>query len=450
MSRLRKRKDRKGWFVDYWDERGNRIRRKLEGVVRKRDAEAQLAELVGQVNRRRLGLEPAAVSLRSTVWELVEWWLTNRCPKPSLNNERRRLTKHLRDTELGRLSVAHARPAHFEAWFAELERARPRALAPASINHLRSKVRTAFERARREDVFTGRNPLQETKKRRVPKRVYETLSAEEAVQVLAKVPTQWRGFVAAGVYLALRKGEIAGLPKRAVDLGRMLITVGTSYERDTTKGGHGDLLPIPEVMRPYLEAALKTPGLLLFADARGRMRKPYSKPDVTLRRAVANAGLTMPSLCIGYRLICRRCTPDKKLKAEVLPARPVPPPRCPVCTTRRLWVTPLPRHLRFHDLRHSTATILLRAGMPLQHVQKIMRHANIETTVGIYGHLVVEDLRAGLHAAFGAGAELDLEKAERTELVAEIMRLRRLLPGGGAVADAEAGRHLAATAQETA
>jgi site-specific recombinase XerD len=49
--------------------------------------------------------------------------------------------------------------------------------------------------------------------------------------------------------------------------------------------------------------------------------------------------------------------------------------------------------MRFHDLRHSTATILLWAGVPMQHVQKILRHANIRTTVDLHGHMIAEDAR---------------------------------------------------------
>lgn len=396
MSRLYQRKGT--WSVDFTDERGVRIRRVLKGVTGKREAEAELAELVAQVRRRELGLEPAAKRSKMTVWEVVAWWLDERCPKASLNNERRRLTKHLKGTELGDFPAVHARPGQFEAFFAELEHpaAPRRPLAGASINHLRSKLRTAFERARREDIFVGRNPLLETKLRKVVRRVYETLSADEALQVLAKVPPQWRGFVAAAIYLGLRKGEIAGLRKRDVDLVQMMILIGRSYTRDTTKGGHGDLLPIPELMRPYLELALASPGLLLFPDSRGRMRKPHSKPCVTLRRAIANADVV-----VGYRLICRRCTTDGKLRPEVVSSRPKPPRACPVCKTRKLWVTPLPRHVRFHDLRHSTATILLRAGVDAHRVQKLMRHSSFDTTSKTYAHLIVEDLRAGQATAFG-------------------------------------------------
>jgi hypothetical protein len=48
--------------------------------------------------------------------------------------------------------------------------------------------------------------------------------------------------------------------------------------------------------------------------------------------------------------------------------------------------------MRFHDLRHTAATLLVREKVPMQHVQRILRHADIKLTVDTYGHLVVEDL----------------------------------------------------------
>ena len=52
--------------------------------------------------------------------------------------------------------------------------------------------------------------------------------------------------------------------------------------------------------------------------------------------------------------------------------------------------------MRFHDLRHTTATLLLRAGVPGQHVQGILRHSDIKLTVDTYGHMLAEDLRPAL------------------------------------------------------
>ena len=61
----------------------------------------------------------------------------------------------------------------------------------------------------------------------------------------------------------------------------------------------------------------------------------------------------------------------------------------------RPWPVPVRRAARFH-LRHTTATLLLRAGVSPQFVQRVLRHASITTTVGTYGHLTVEDLRAAV------------------------------------------------------
>src|SRR5688572_12879458 len=62
----------------------------------------------------------------------------------------------------------------------------------------------------------------------------------------------------------------------------------------------------------------------------------------------------------------------------------------------KLWPKALKRRMRFHELRHSTATLLLRAGEPPQHVQSILRHADIRTTISTYGHLGVDALRETL------------------------------------------------------
>jgi integrase len=49
----------------------------------------------------------------------------------------------------------------------------------------------------------------------------------------------------------------------------------------------------------------------------------------------------------------------------------------------------LPR-IRFHDLRHSTATILKMAGVPDQAIQNMLGHASVRTTQEIYTHLTLD------------------------------------------------------------
>ncbi len=46
--------------------------------------------------------------------------------------------------------------------------------------------------------------------------------------------------------------------------------------------------------------------------------------------------------------------------------------------------------MRFHDLRHTHATILLASGVMINVVSKRLGHANVDTTLGIYAHVLPE------------------------------------------------------------
>ncbi len=54
------------------------------------------------------------------------------------------------------------------------------------------------------------------------------------------------------------------------------------------------------------------------------------------------------------------------------------------------------RQIRFHDLRHTCATLLLDAEVPIKAIQSQLGHALAQTTLDIYGHLLPD---AGSHGA---------------------------------------------------
>ncbi len=81
--------------------------------------------------------------------------------------------------------------------------------------------------------------------------------------------------------------------------------------------------------------------------------------------------------------------------------RAQPPPRGPRSNSGALssgkalvWPKPVVRPIRFHDLRHTTATLLLCSGVPLVVVQKVLRHRDPKLTETVYGHLATDYLRA--------------------------------------------------------
>lgn len=51
-------------------------------------------------------------------------------------------------------------------------------------------------------------------------------------------------------------------------------------------------------------------------------------------------------------------------------------------------------HIRFHELRHSCASLLINQGCDLKQVQEWMGHSDISTTANIYGHLETQRKKA--------------------------------------------------------
>ncbi len=54
------------------------------------------------------------------------------------------------------------------------------------------------------------------------------------------------------------------------------------------------------------------------------------------------------------------------------------------------------KHIRYHDLRHSCASLLIANGVPMKAIQEWLGHANYRTTADVYSHL---DFRSKEHSA---------------------------------------------------
>ncbi len=300
MASVRKRgkKPGSGWSVKWRDALGET--REVSTAARtKAEAKIVAGELQDKVRRQVLGLEPIPADCRTTLSDLCERYVSTWCAPSSREPERYRLAKHLQAWPIGKLRLPAVTTAAIEEHLTAIGTA---GLGANSINHIRAALRSMFNHARRLSIWTGSNPANDTLPRKVTRRVYDTLSADDGLLLLANVPPDWRNFFAAALFLGLRKGECAGLRKSDVRVNDGTLTIRASYDRDTTKGRHADVVPIPPPLLPIIEDSLRTKGPFLFPNPDGSMRAERSAPQLILRRALCRAGLVL-----GWDHICRRC-----------------------------------------------------------------------------------------------------------------------------------------------
>ena len=59
------------------------------------------------------------------------------------------------------------------------------------------------------------------------------------------------------------------------------------------------------------------------------------------------------------------------------------------------------RKIRFHDLRHSCASLLISNGVPIKQVSEWLGHSDISTTANIYVHLTMDSKIESANAILG-------------------------------------------------
>ena len=219
------------------------------------------------------------------------------------------------------------------------------------------------------------------------KNVYMT--AGEANQMLADIRTEEiYPLVYVALYYGLRKSEVLGLKWDAVDFDNNTMEIKstvvknkTIVYKDTTKteSSHQTYELLPEVKTLLLGIKARQEANI---DLYGAIYTPsdyiFTHPDGRL-----------------YRPDCVTRSFQRALKRHDLPV------------------------MRFHDLRHSTASILFDKGWDLESVKSWLRHADIETTSNIYLHisngrkrLMAKDMTGTFIAPYSAKDNSDAENEE--------------------------------------
>lgn len=270
------------WYVRFKDARGA-WRDKATGARTKSEARRLQLELERKAERQRLGLEALPSDApEMTFGTAMDLWWSEHGRRLRSHTIRRFMEKHLR-AELGPLPLSQVGPR-----LESVLNAKVGVLGPESLNHLRAAVHRVFAFLTRRGAWKGATPAFAIPRFKVPKRLPQYLRLEEVRLLLAALDAQWRGLFATSVYLGLRRGEVIALRKSDVDLEARTIRIGRSGVADTTKGGHEDLLPLPDELVPWIEHAMGE--LAVGRPVSARQRKAARARRATAGRSPPRAG----------------------------------------------------------------------------------------------------------------------------------------------------------------
>jgi integrase len=246
--------------------------------------------------------------------------------------------------------------------------------APRSVLHIHRTLSKALKQAH-DDGLVPRNAAGTVRPPRPHREEIRPLNREQ-VRVLFEAAREDRleALYVTAVTAGLRRGELQGLKWEDVDLSGV---TGTLQVRRTLSEPRGGCI---------FEAPKSGKGrsVRLTRKATAALRE-HRKRQLEERMQKAGLwrehGLVFPS-GIGTPLLGGNL--NRAFKAT-------------------LQCAGLPS-IRFHDLRHTCATLLLRQGVNPKYVQELLGHADISITLNVYSHVLPDmgDAAAGvMDAALG-------------------------------------------------
>ncbi|ALO11720.1 Phage integrase [Streptomyces venezuelae] len=370
------RKDGRWEAAGYILASGNTRRRvRVYGATRK-DALAKLTEKIAASNR---GLPVAAVD--STVSAYLAYWLDGVAVHHLRENTHTRYAASIRlhlNPGLGAKKLARLTARDVRTFLDGLRTACQccaqdrdsirqsccaigqccgRQLSPLTVTYVHAVLKSALEHAVREDELP-RNVARNVKTTAPRPRRFQPLTAAEARQLLhAANGDRLHALYELALRTGLRKGELLGLHWEDLDLDGGTASIHRSLQRTRSQG-----LTVLNTKTLASERRIALPTECISS------LKIHQERQEEERQA-AGTGWT------GNGLIFT--TPK---------GRPLDPTNLTRRFRRLLHCAEL-RTIRFHDLRHSTATLLLEQGVDLVVIKELLGHAHIGVTAGVYAHV---------------------------------------------------------------
>jgi integrase len=235
-------------------------------------------------------------------------------------------------------------------------------LAPQSILHRHRVLYKALQDAiRHEPPLLVRNVAESVKPPRIPRKQLVTLTPEEIHRLLAEAKSSpWYSAILLAVYGGFRRSEIMAL--RWSDIKDHAITVNQSLEPNEKGKKPAYVVKAPKnetsrrtvIVDGVVIAALKERKAKQNAD-RLKAGPHYRDKDFIFANEIGDL-YNPDSMFQAFKAI---------LKRAGLPS------------------------IRFHDLRHTHATLLAEAGVSLNAIKDRLGHSTITMTANLYSHVTI-------------------------------------------------------------
>ena len=258
-----------------------------------------------------------------------------------------------------KLTLRELEARHLQMFYSEMLRR----VTPNTVIHYHAVIHSALKYAVKTDMLI-QNVADKVDRPRKNSFQPVFLSADEMqkmFEVLRGTKLELPVLVAA--FYGLRRGEVVGLKWDAIDFERNTITI------------------------KHIVTNAKIDGKceIVCAD---RAKTKSSLRSLPLVSNIREKLLALREQQKENRRVCGNCY-SKKYDGYVFvdAMGNIFNPRSVTANFSKLLEQNGLRHIRFHDLRHSCASLLLANDVPLKHIQEWLGHSDIGTTANIYSHL---------------------------------------------------------------
>jgi integrase len=313
------------------------------------------AKLIDALSAQHGGSLPFTRGRGLTLDQWIKIWITNTRVRPKTIRGYEQLLAHALPT-LGRLALTALEPRHVSGLMA---RKRDGGLSPRSCNHLRAVLRNCLQDAMREGRVS-RNVAELAKPLPLDRVAEANPLGPDQVRVLRELADSdpdgplWLIALATGC----RQSELVGLLWSDVDLVECQISILRTLQRVNGRW----LVQAPKTTRSRRVIPLPQ----VACEALRRQRVAYT--ELRLKAGARWAAEFGELVFVGAT--------GGPMDGTAITKR----------LQRKLIAGGLPR-IRFHDLRHSAASLMLAQGVPARVVMETLGHSQIATTLNIYSHV---------------------------------------------------------------